>query len=259
MILVFYTVNRCILWTWVCLFICGISTCLVFLLSQASLRGPLWQGWEQKSWSFFSLVGLEFSLLFWFVTWLTSPTPVSVVAGALWFTQCSSVSQAPLRAGPSLWLTQLCARCLPQSVESWLHVPDWAPRLHRAAFCSDSPRLTGSCFRISAHLEKRCNKASTSVIAVHEKALKSESASRLVMSYSFLCPWDFPGKNMGMGCHFLLQGIFPTQGLDSSLLHWQVMPLPLSQQGSPTGKSTFIIESSFVYVCLCEGNCLFFN
>jgi len=27
-----------------------------------------------------------------------------------------------------------------------------------------------------------------------------------------LCPWDFPGKNTGMGCHFFLQGIFPTQG-----------------------------------------------
>ena len=27
-----------------------------------------------------------------------------------------------------------------------------------------------------------------------------------------LCPWDFPGKNTGVGCHFLPQGIFPTQG-----------------------------------------------
>ena len=26
------------------------------------------------------------------------------------------------------------------------------------------------------------------------------------------CPWDFPAKNTGVGCHFLLQGIFPTQG-----------------------------------------------
>ena len=26
-----------------------------------------------------------------------------------------------------------------------------------------------------------------------------------------LCPWDSPGKNTGVGCHFLLQGIFPTQ------------------------------------------------
>ena len=48
-----------------------------------------------------------------------------------------------------------------------------------------------------------------------------------------LCPWDFPGKNTGVGCHFLLQGIFPTQGLNPCLLHWQVSSLPLSHQGSP--------------------------
>ena len=33
------------------------------------------------------------------------------------------------------------------------------------------------------------------------------------------CPWDFPGKNTGVGCHFLLQGIFPTQGSNPGLLH----------------------------------------
>ena len=27
-----------------------------------------------------------------------------------------------------------------------------------------------------------------------------------------LCPWNFLGKNTGVGCHFLLYGIFPTQG-----------------------------------------------
>ena len=32
------------------------------------------------------------------------------------------------------------------------------------------------------------------------------------------CPWDSPGSNTGMGCHFLLQGIFPTQGLNQHLL-----------------------------------------
>ena len=31
--------------------------------------------------------------------------------------------------------------------------------------------------------------------------------------------WDFPGKNTGVGCHFLLQGIFQTQGLNLQLLH----------------------------------------
>ena len=33
-----------------------------------------------------------------------------------------------------------------------------------------------------------------------------------------LCPWNFPGKNTGVGCHFLLQGIIPTQGSNLSLL-----------------------------------------
>ena len=32
-------------------------------------------------------------------------------------------------------------------------------------------------------------------------------------------PWGFPGKNTGVGCHSLLQGIFPTQGLNLGLLH----------------------------------------
>ena len=37
-----------------------------------------------------------------------------------------------------------------------------------------------------------------------------------------LCPWNSPGKNIGVDCHSLLQGIFPTQGLNLGLLHWQV-------------------------------------
>ena len=51
-----------------------------------------------------------------------------------------------------------------------------------------------------------------------------------------LYPWDFPGENPGVGCHFLLQGIALNQGLNPHLLcllHWQVGSLPLSQMGSP--------------------------
>ena len=47
-----------------------------------------------------------------------------------------------------------------------------------------------------------------------------------------LCPWDFPGKNTGVGCHFLLQEIFPTQESSLHLLHWQVDSLPLCRWGS---------------------------
>ena len=34
-----------------------------------------------------------------------------------------------------------------------------------------------------------------------------------------LCPGTFPGKNTGAGCHFLLQGLSPTQGSNLDLLH----------------------------------------
>ena len=39
----------------------------------------------------------------------------------------------------------------------------------------------------------------------------------------FLCPWNVPGKNTGVGCHFLPQGIFSTQGSNLGLLHWQMV------------------------------------
>ena len=47
------------------------------------------------------------------------------------------------------------------------------------------------------------------------------------------CPWDFSGKNTGVDCHALLQGIFPTQRSNPSLLHllhWQAGSLPLSHK-----------------------------
>ena len=48
-----------------------------------------------------------------------------------------------------------------------------------------------------------------------------------------LCPWDSPGKNSGVGCHFLLEGIFPTHGLNPGLLHCRWTLYCLCHQGSP--------------------------
>ena len=48
-----------------------------------------------------------------------------------------------------------------------------------------------------------------------------------------LCPWHSPGKNTGAGCHFLLQGIFPTQGPNIAL---QADSLPTESPGKPTIK-----------------------
>lgn len=57
------------------------------------------------------------------------------------------------------------------------------------------------------------------------------------------CPWGSPGKVTAVGCHFFLQGIFPTQGLNQSLLH--LLPLVgrillVSHLGSLNGTSALI-------------------
>ena len=43
-----------------------------------------------------------------------------------------------------------------------------------------------------------------------------------------LCPWNSPGKNTGVGCHSLLQGIFLAKGSNPDLLHWRQMLYHLS-------------------------------
>ena len=51
-----------------------------------------------------------------------------------------------------------------------------------------------------------------------------------------LCPWNFPGKNTGVGHHGLHEGIFPTQGSNPCTLrplHGQAGSLPLCHRGSP--------------------------
>ena len=47
-----------------------------------------------------------------------------------------------------------------------------------------------------------------------------------------LCPWDSPGKDAEVGCHFLLQGIFLTQKSNLGLLHGRQILYPLSYEGS---------------------------
>ena len=56
-----------------------------------------------------------------------------------------------------------------------------------------------------------CEKVSHSVV--------SDSVTSGTAVLQLLCPWGFPGKSTGVGCHVLLQGIFPTQGLNPDLLH----------------------------------------
>ena len=67
-----------------------------------------------------------------------------------------------------------------------------------------------------------------------KKKKKEKCVSCSVVSGSLhLCPWDSPGKNTGVCCHSLLQGIFPIQGSDSALPHCRHILYHLSHQGLP--------------------------
>ena len=56
-----------------------------------------------------------------------------------------------------------------------------------------------------------------------------------------LCPWHSPGKNTGVGCHCLLQGIFQTQRLNLGLLHCSQILYCLSHQGRLPLKAEILI------------------
>ena len=73
-----------------------------------------------------------------------------------------------------------------------------------------------------------------------------------------LCPWNSPSKNTGVGCHFLLQGIFQTQELNLGVLyyrqilyhlcfqrsHYKVQELSISTSHSYSGQIFLMIYSS---------------
>ena len=61
-----------------------------------------------------------------------------------------------------------------------------------------------------------------------------------------LCPWGYSGKNTGVDCHFLLQGIFPAPGLNSWVLQWQLNYLPLSHREA----HSLLVRHSLIYLKL---------
>ena len=53
-----------------------------------------------------------------------------------------------------------------------------------------------------------------------------------------LPPWDSPGKNAAVGCHALLQGIFPTQGLNAAGLGQDLLAESCAGEGKPTERKS---------------------
>ena len=61
----------------------------------------------------------------------------------------------------------------------------------------------------------------TTALSTHSATVCSYCVCQHVWAVAprLLCPWDSPGKSTGVGCHFLLHGIFLTQGSNLHLLH----------------------------------------
>ena len=75
--------------------------------------------------------------------------------------------------------------------------------------------------------KKPCCQACTAASVVSDSVSQGTVAPRL------LCPWDSPSKTTGVGCHFLLLGIFPTQGSNPGLLYLQADSLASEPPGTP--------------------------
>ena len=76
----------------------------------------------------------------------------------------------------------------------------------------------------------------------------------------FLCPWNSPGKNTEVGCHFLLQRIFLTQVSSQDLLHLQADSLPSKPPEKPELSILLLLQSFlllFSFTCIIVISCAF--
>ena len=68
---------------------------------------------------------------------------------------------------------------------------------------------------------------------VLSRSVVSNSVTPWTVATGLLCPWDFPGKKIGVGCHFLLQGNLPDPGVELVSCFGRRILYHLSRQGSP--------------------------
>ena len=74
----------------------------------------------------------------------------------------------------------------------------------------------------------------------HQGILGSEShsvVSNSLQPHGLYSPWTFPGQNTGVGSLFLLQAIFPTQGLNPGLPHCKLILYQLSHKDKAVAKT----------------------
>ena len=100
--------------------------------------------------------------------------------------------------------------------------------------------ITGICtykyFRFNHMALPFCQSQIIQCYTIHSSDSHSVLSNSLrphgLQAARLLCLWNSPGKNTGVSCHVLLQGIFPTQGSNTCLLHCRQILYHLSHEGS---------------------------
>ena len=67
--------------------------------------------------------------------------------------------------------------------------------------------------------------------------------------HQLLCPRDSPGKNTGVGCHFLSQRNFPDSGIKPAFPALQVDSLPIEQLGKPVSTMHMVLNKQTHVMC----------
>ena len=131
----------------------------------------------------------------------------------------------------TVWITTKCGK----SFKKWKYQTTWPASWEICMQVKKQQLELDMEQQTDSKLGKECIKA----VYCHLAYLCRVSEwSRSVVSDSldcsltrFLRPWDFPGKNTEVGCHFLLQEIFLTQGLNPGLPHCRQTLYHLCHQG----------------------------
>ena len=142
-------------------------------------------------------------------------------------------------------------------------VPFWCGILADLTECIDS---WGGSIEINYYLNGGGGGANNLLASPYfphfDRSVACSYSAASVMSYSWsrglqparlLCLCGFPGKKTGVGCHFLLHGIFPTVGWNPCLLQWQADSLPwvtweASDKSLPLSKCNQLIPN-FSILC----------
>ena len=116
-------------------------------------------------------------------------------------------------------------------------------------FCSRQPAWFVSTTHVGLESESEVAQSCPTLCDPMDCSLPGSSVHGIFQARVLLCPWDFPGKSTGVDCHFLLQGIFPTQGFNPGLPHCRQKLYRLSHQESLM--LVLLLLSHFSRVRLC--------